>query len=74
MPIPMIFPSFFEKFSKEMKLKIIYLFMNSDGECSAGELNRFDEICNSLNITEENGIKANIPTAKKIKSKLIARL
>lgn len=53
MPIPMIFPSFFEKFSKEMKLIIIYLFMNSDGECSVGELNRFDEICNSLNITEE---------------------
>ena len=40
-------------FTKEMQLKIIYLFMKSDGECAVEELNRFDEICNSLKITEE---------------------
>ncbi len=40
-------------FTEEMQLKIIYLFMKSDGECAVEELNRFDEICNSLKITEE---------------------
>lgn len=41
------------KLSDTAQLKIIYLFMKADGECSREELQKFNEICQSKKITDE---------------------